>query len=239
MKKLLLTLMGVSTMVTVLVAQAPVDLQVCVGKGYTLTSTKDATGTSPVTYQWYEDGEPLPDSNSASYTIAAGAKELGDYAYVRVASNADCPTGIASNTYTVRVRPVGAAGEAPDATCGCATGTTDCSGTCTTNGTYTLNNGACTGVCHTAYVQQYDQCGALITSKYDVYPEDGCWQGCAPTYKASCSGYTACWRASPEYTAPCAEWCVAKVKAEGYRYYNSSIVPNVTSLKCRCCGCNE
>jgi hypothetical protein len=90
---------------TALLAQAPADLTVCVGKGYTLTSTKDATGTSPVTYQWYEDGEPLPGANSASYSIAAG-REAGEYAYWRIAANADCPTGVPSNTFTVRVKPI-------------------------------------------------------------------------------------------------------------------------------------
>jgi uncharacterized protein (TIGR02145 family) len=97
MKKLLLTLTGVSAMVTVLVAQ---DLQVCAPSGYALTSVADAVGEGQVTYEWYENGVPLPESNSATYSIAEG-KEAGDYAYWRMAANAACT--VSSNTYTVRV----------------------------------------------------------------------------------------------------------------------------------------
>jgi hypothetical protein len=101
MRRLLLALTGVSMMMTVLPAQ---DLTVCAGKGYTLTSTADASGTSPVTYEWLEDGMALPSSNSASYTIAEGRAVAGDYAYVRVAANAACT--LSSNTFTVTVNPV-------------------------------------------------------------------------------------------------------------------------------------
>jgi hypothetical protein len=89
---------------TAVFAQAPVDLEVCYGKGYTLTSTKDATGTSEVTYQWYENSLPI-GSNTPELTIAAGERVPGDYAYVRKAANAECPTGVSSNTFTVRVNP--------------------------------------------------------------------------------------------------------------------------------------
>jgi hypothetical protein len=104
MKKLLLTLTGVSTMITALFAQVP-DLTVCEGKGYTLNSTAEAPPFGATSYTWYEDGEPLPDSNSASYTIQAG-QAAGEYKYVRVASNAECPGGVPSNTFTVTVNPL-------------------------------------------------------------------------------------------------------------------------------------
>jgi hypothetical protein len=86
----------------VLVAQ---DLTVCEGKGYTLNSTAAAPPFGATSYTWYEDGEPLPDSNSASYSITEGREE-GEDAYVRVASNEACPEGVASNTFTVRVSSV-------------------------------------------------------------------------------------------------------------------------------------
>jgi uncharacterized protein (TIGR02145 family) len=105
MKKLLLTLMGVSTMITALFAQAPADLEVCALSGYALTSTADAVGEEPITYEWFENGVPLPESNSATYSIAAGEKVAGDYAYWRVAANAACT--VSSNTYTVRVYGTG------------------------------------------------------------------------------------------------------------------------------------
>jgi hypothetical protein len=104
MKRFLLTLTGVSAMMTALMAQ-PVDLQVCYGKGYTLNSTAEAPATGATSYTWFEDGDPLPDSNSASYTIGAGTRAPGTYLYVRMASNEECPTGVPSNTYTVRVNP--------------------------------------------------------------------------------------------------------------------------------------
>jgi hypothetical protein len=106
MKRLLLTLTGVSAMMTVLFAQATVDLEVCAGKGYTLNSKADAVAASgEVNYQWYEDNVAMPGANASSLTVAAG-KALGVYEYVRMAANEDCPTGVPSNTFTVRVKPI-------------------------------------------------------------------------------------------------------------------------------------
>jgi hypothetical protein len=58
-----------------------------------------------VTYQWYEDGVLLTGETGALLIIPAG-KAAGTYAYWRVAANADCPTGVPSNTFTVRVNPI-------------------------------------------------------------------------------------------------------------------------------------
>jgi uncharacterized protein (TIGR02145 family) len=90
---------------TVLLAQAPADLSVCYGKGYTLNSTADAPPFGATSYSWYEDGDLLADKNEVSLSIPAG-KPLGTYAYWRMAANDDCPEGIASNTFTVTVNPV-------------------------------------------------------------------------------------------------------------------------------------
>ena len=90
-------------------AQTP-NLTVCAGKGYTLTSVADAVGASGgVTYTWYEsvngaDASTIPNSNTSSYSFAAGKAEAGTYAYVRKASNTECPGGVFSNTYTVVVQ---------------------------------------------------------------------------------------------------------------------------------------
>jgi hypothetical protein len=46
----------------------------------------------------------------------------------------------------------------------CTTGTTNCSGICKINGTYTTNDGTCAGTCNTAYVQQRNQCGVVINA---------------------------------------------------------------------------
>jgi hypothetical protein len=65
-------------------------------------------------------------------------------------------------------------GEAPGLLNCCAYGTTNCSGTCKTNGTYTKNDGSCTGDCHLAYVRQYNQCDAIISSNYSTYQNTSC-----------------------------------------------------------------
>jgi hypothetical protein len=65
-------------------------------------------------------------------------------------------------------------------TCLCATGTTNCSGTCKTTGTYTTNDGDCTGTCNTAYVQQRNQCGNVTNAKYSTYTTTACGDGCGP-----------------------------------------------------------
>jgi hypothetical protein len=104
------------------------DLSVCYGKGYTLKP--DAFATGATSYTWYEDGNPLADENASSLTIEAGTKAAGDYAYVRMAANEECFEGVPSNTFTVRVLPAGAVNQAPDATCGCATGLTAINGYC-------------------------------------------------------------------------------------------------------------
>jgi hypothetical protein len=82
-------------------AQSP-DLLVCSDKGYTLTSTTAASGTSAVTYQWFENGTAINNSNSASYSVAANTKAAGVYSYVRKVSNTAC-TDVSSNTFTVQV----------------------------------------------------------------------------------------------------------------------------------------
>jgi hypothetical protein len=67
----------------------------------------------------------------------------------------------------------------------CATGTTNCSGTCKTNGNYTTNDGACTGNCNIAYVQLRNQCGAVVNTQYSTFNNTACNTGCGPNC-ASC-----------------------------------------------------
>jgi hypothetical protein len=71
---------------------------------------------------------------------------------------------------------------------GCCAGTTNCNNTCKTNGTYTQNNGACTGGCKTAYVQQYDQCGTLINDKHSTYTNNSCTTPNYTTNDGACTG---------------------------------------------------
>jgi hypothetical protein len=217
MKKLLLTLMGVSTMMTALFAQAPADLEVCVGKGYTLTSVKPAAGEEPITYQWYENSSPI-GSGTPALAITEGRAVANNYTYVRVASNAACT--LSSNAYTVRVGQPGAAGEPRDPTCGCVTGTSPCGSTCKTNGyTYTYD-GNCAG-CSLRYVKQWNQCGALVTDTYTPQTDASCWSsGCPPVRGGNCNLTGNCVVGTCNSDQGCdmlvREWC------DGYKYYNWS-----------------
>jgi hypothetical protein len=63
----------------------------------------------------------------------------------------------------------------------CVPGTTNCSGTCKTNGTYTTQDGACAGTCNAAYVQLRDQCANVIDENVGTYTELNCASGCGVT----------------------------------------------------------
>jgi hypothetical protein len=88
-------------------AQTP-NLKVCANQGFSLVSAEDADGIKPITYEWYENGTPIINSNTTSLSFSAGKATPGIYQYVRKASNAAC-TELPSNTYTVEVLPPPAA----------------------------------------------------------------------------------------------------------------------------------
>ncbi|MDR2359484.1 MAG: hypothetical protein LBD87_06790 [Prevotellaceae bacterium] len=69
-------------------------------------------------------------------------------------------------------------GEAPGLLNCCATGTTNCSGTCKTTGTYTTYDGGCAGSCNTAYVQLRNQCGEVPNTQYGTYNNTSCTYNC-------------------------------------------------------------
>jgi hypothetical protein len=181
MKKLILLL--IMSIPAALLAQA--DLSVCVGKGYTLNSKAggDATGTSQVTYEWFENSSPVLNSNSASYTIAAGAKAAGDYAYVRKASNAECPTGVPSNTFTVRVRQPGTNGQSA-VPCGCVEGLIICSDVCTTPHPTQVDGACVTGGCRQRNVTNWTVCG--VQTSAGTRTDNACCQACQLNSSASC-----------------------------------------------------
>ena len=90
-------------------AQTTPNMEVCAGQGFMLTSKADAQSIDgSLTYTWkvsVDDGtpEPIPNSNTAALTIAAGIDEAGTYAYVRWVASDACPDGVPSNTFTVVV----------------------------------------------------------------------------------------------------------------------------------------
>jgi hypothetical protein len=114
-------------------------------------------------------GTPPFIITTASGTAAVNIKSYSGAAITALADATGCP-GILC----------GRNGEAPGLLNCCATGTTNCGGTCRAIGTYTQNNGACAG-CRIAYVRQFDQCGALITDTYATYANSTCTGACCTT----------------------------------------------------------
>jgi hypothetical protein len=157
---------------------------ICAGESATLT----ASATGAVAYSLNgTDWQPETDFNETPLSTTAYT--------IYAQTEAGCSVSVA-NAAVVTVGQPGADGE--PSTCGCAEGTTDCSGTCITTGTYTTNDGACAG-CHIAYVRQWDQCGTMINAKYDTYAStcttpysytnDGACAGCQIAYRRQ---YDAC-----------------------------------------------
>jgi uncharacterized protein (TIGR02145 family) len=97
------------------------QLQVCVNQGFALVSAEPASGIEPITYEWYENGIPINNSNTASISIAAGKATPGTYVYVRVAANSACT--LSSNNYTVEVLAPPSITTQPKSTSMCTGGT--------------------------------------------------------------------------------------------------------------------
>jgi len=74
----------------------PVSLVIC--NGGTATFTVTATGTLPLTYQWYHNGNPISGANSSTFTInPVGIGDVGNY-YVIIRNSCGSAT---SNTVTL------------------------------------------------------------------------------------------------------------------------------------------
>jgi hypothetical protein len=150
--------------------------------GATVTATlSNATGK----FNWCAYGSDFPPnaSNSGSSYILKGSPPF-------IITTAAGTAAVSAKTYTGgSITALTDATGCPGVLCGkngesagllncCETGTTNCSGTCTTTGTYTTNDGACTGACHTAYVKQKDQCGTVLNAQYTTYANNNCTTGC-------------------------------------------------------------
>jgi hypothetical protein len=116
----------------------------------------------------------------------------------------------------------------------CVTGTTNCSGACTTTGTYTTNDGACTGACNTAYVQVRDQCGVVTHVNGGTYLETTCLAGCCSHTCAAPVGYTPMYQPNE---AACCSACDSVRNKEGYSNYKVEWKP-VEAKNCICWLCN-
>jgi hypothetical protein len=124
-------------------------------------------------------------------------------------------------------------GEAPGLLNCCATGTIDCNGTCVTAGTYTTNDGACTDLCNTAYVQLRNTCGDTIDPRYDTFEQPLC----AVTCRAERS--TDCWDTAQEvgilqYASGINIDKMCQCNADGYKYFNYNITNGGRTYCYRC-----
>jgi hypothetical protein len=98
----------------------------------------------------------------------------------------------------------------------CVPGTTNCSGTCKTNGTYTTQDGACAGTCNTAYVQLRNQCEEVINSKFSTYTDAKCTTSCALTENDM------------------EKYCVQQGYPVGYGCWDGDIIAWVVCVKKKC-----
>jgi hypothetical protein len=155
----------------------------------TITTTLDnATGK----FNWCVYGSDFPpnakDNGSGGYTLRGSPPFLINgitEVYAATYSGSEI-TALTDATGCPGVW-CGRDGEASGLLNCCATGTTNCSGTCTTTGTYTTNDGACTEACITAYVQLRNQCGDIVNPKYGTYVRRYCTTGCPTCDDAQCN----------------------------------------------------
>jgi hypothetical protein len=147
-------------------------------------------------FNWCAYGSDFPpnavDNTSGGYdlrgtppfviTTAAGTAEVNAYTYsggtiTALTDATGCPGVLC-----------GKDGESAGVLNCCVPGTTNCSGTCKTNGTYTTNDGTCAGTCNAAYVQLRNQCGVVINATYSTYTNTGCTTPTYLTNDGNCTG---------------------------------------------------
>ncbi|MDR3133175.1 MAG: hypothetical protein LBU42_04040, partial [Prevotellaceae bacterium] len=150
---------------------------------------------------WCAYGSDFPpnavDNSSGGYdlkgtppfiiTTSAGTAEVNAYTYsggtiTALTDATGCPGVLC-----------GKDGEAAGLLNCCVTGTTNCSGVCKAISTYTTNDGACTGICATAYVQSRNECDAVVNSRYSTYYNSGCTAGCMASRDPTCQPETVIW----------------------------------------------
>ena len=183
----------------------------------TLTAAAGGGTTTAMTYTWTVGNNNYTTTGN-KYTTASLAASAAYSVKVRNANN--CESNTASGNITVNLP--GNNNQPAHATCGCATGTTNCSGTCKTTRTYETNDGVCTGECGLAYTQLRNQCDVVIKEKYGTY--DAGNQTClcpAPTANPD----IACkepWYGDYcpySYVSDCEAWCKSNCQYYGFTYY--------------------
>ncbi|MDR0582237.1 MAG: hypothetical protein LBG31_04650 [Prevotellaceae bacterium] len=188
----------------VLTVSSPASPSRCNAGAVTLSVTAGGGTTTAMTYTWTIGGTSYT-SNTNSYTT--GSLSASAAYSVKVKNVNNCESNTTNGSITVNFP--GTNGQAAHATCGCATGTTNCSGTCRTT-RYTYSNGACTGNCDERWQVRTDQCGN-VNNQYQRITDNSCQTGCGPNCincASVCSSYShAAFIANhPAFNLPCC-WC--------------------------------
>jgi hypothetical protein len=199
---------------------------ICSAQATTLFATVGGGVTGAMTYTWNIGGSQKSNQTNSYTTASLSAGTT----YSVTATNANkCKSTPATGTITVNYP--GTDGQAAHPMCGCAEGTTDCSGTCKTIAIYTTYDGACTGECATAYSQLRDACGTLIYQYAGTYTNSSCLPT-VPDLDKYCSDGS---RQIGDISTcnDCADNC--KSYARGYWSYNYQLV----SDRCTCWRCDK
>jgi hypothetical protein len=206
--------------------------------GATVTATlSNATGK----FNWCAYGSDFPPNaieTSGTYslkgsppfiiTTAAGTAEVSAKTYTggtitALTDATGCPGVLCGKN-----------GEAAGLLNCCITGTTNCSGACTTTGTYTTYDGDCTGACNTAYIQIRDQCEHVLPGNAGTYTNTTC-NGCSPAYNTACKGPVSI----IGYMSGCEHGHdTCKIRCAGYDTYSFSCTNaggDIVRLECFCC----
>ncbi|MDR3184299.1 MAG: hypothetical protein LBT49_02715 [Prevotellaceae bacterium] len=126
-------------------------------------------------YEWSGDVANTSGVKVISMENSAGNYTANVLSFV-TQDGLTCKSATASTTGTITALSTDGN---PSSSCGCAKGTTECSGICRTNRTYTAESTDCSNTCGKAYIKLYNQCGVAIqnTGEYNYRP---CRNGCKP-----------------------------------------------------------
>jgi uncharacterized protein (TIGR02145 family) len=139
--------------------------------------------TTAMTYTWTVGGTPYTTTSNTYTTVSLSSSA----AYTLKVTNANnCVSATASGNITVTSPATN--GQTANS-CGCASGTINCSGTCRTDQNYTTNDGACTS-CNSnyAYTQLRNACGTVINSRYNTFYTSSCSNPDYTSNDGACTG---------------------------------------------------
>jgi hypothetical protein len=188
------------------------------GNSYCTSGTITATPSNGDTgIRWTDNSSTIsPRSVTASGTY-----------YAVTTSAAGCESSPVPVSGTIG-QP-GTDGQPADPVCDCAEGTIKCGSTCKKDENYTLNDGACTGACNTAYRRLYNACGVPIGTN-GTYTNTACSTNPPPGEDAKCTSETT--SVSGLTTVGCQEYC--RSWACGYSTYSYYLQGGTLCLCGRC-----